>query len=192
MRAIAAEARLKALSSPGPSSLATKLEMKSETSVSPSIKDEVEPDEEEEEEEYISEEENDVDDPLLSAETRKDEIEDQEEGEKEGLRGGWEEYIQCTENNPDTTVRQISQSGSTAKKRERSSELDEATKKQERLPKPSSLLAGSAATQSKSPLEPAVGNGDEQDGRSWQCHLCTYLNHADFGRCGERQYGLTG
>ncbi|WVW82392.1 hypothetical protein I302_104399 [Kwoniella bestiolae CBS 10118] len=83
MRAQAAEARLRALT--GPSTGDTK----------PLIKlSDGEEEDEEEDVKPIFDEEDEVDDPHIGAEQRKKEMEDEmDEDEREGLRGGWEEYI---------------------------------------------------------------------------------------------------
>ncbi|KAK6905792.1 hypothetical protein I203_106623 [Kwoniella mangroviensis CBS 8507] len=86
MRAAAAEARLRALAGP-----ATSTDAKPLTTMSD---DEGEEKEEEEDVKPVFDEEDEVDDPHIGIEERKKEMEDEmDESEREGLRGGWEEYI---------------------------------------------------------------------------------------------------
>ncbi|WVQ62109.1 uncharacterized protein L199_000247 [Kwoniella botswanensis] len=84
MRAAAAEARLRALAGPSTSNVAKPLTTMSDD----------EGEEEKEDVKLVFDEEDEVEDPHIGIEERKKEMEDEmDESEREGLRGGWEEYI---------------------------------------------------------------------------------------------------
>nr|XP_019015006.1 uncharacterized protein I206_01094 [Kwoniella pini CBS 10737]OCF53787.1 hypothetical protein I206_01094 [Kwoniella pini CBS 10737] len=216
MRAAAAEARLRTLA--GPST-----DMKPFSTVS----DEEEQTSEEEDVKPIFDEEDEVEDPHISTEERRREMEDElDDEEREGLRGGWEEYIRPynqagpskdeaidnvsrgvkREPSPSTispTVTKLAKSSGTT-------DFEADRIRQERLkalgPKPSASASSKGrpistvfTTQSKLSFrsnrvdevdeKPMTINASSyrQDDRTskWACKLCTFINPADQGLCGE-------
>jgi hypothetical protein len=221
MRAAAAEARLRNLSSSqaGPSS-SIKLEA---LPGSPEDRKPNDPDELEEEDEYgpdeVVKEEEDVDDPHASAEERKREMEDEmDEEEMETLRGGWEDFVQTDSKvkvrkrertvSPKHEIRDKKRQviGSQGRAMTTGFEKDMVEKEKARgMGMAGSTLGGTARTlggrsttktsefpQKRSTADSTNGSGDfstrqdvQQRSSGWTCALCTYINLADHGRCGE-------
>jgi len=184
------------------------------------VKDEPKSEESEVEEDYESEEDGDVLDPHLHPNERKREMEEEmDEEEKEGLRGGWEDFIDggrglVQPSRPD--------SGAGPSKRERSPASEEVSAPRQKVKPPSRLNFGAGPVRDErmrglglkttgllrhekriaelvrqdtgheneeNDVESGRGERDIQthdDGRpGWRCRLCTFVNLADHGVCGE-------
>ncbi|OCF31094.1 hypothetical protein I316_07225 [Kwoniella heveanensis BCC8398] len=230
MRAAAAEARLRALpgalSSSGPSSSPDR---KSLTT----IPDDDPDDTSEEDVKPIFDEEEEVEDPHIGFEERKREMEaEMNDEEREGLRGGWEDYVGSeagkgvgvqkgsSSSGQETTATEVTHH----RKRESSPHRVNRSKlrkpngdsvdfgadliRQERLralglagttSSTSTRTLGSGRPQSDFPLDSVKkerpsrlvesASDDLSSGkpriRDWACKMCTYVNLADHGRCGE-------
>ncbi|WVR05950.1 hypothetical protein IAU60_002977 [Kwoniella sp. DSM 27419] len=219
MRAAAAEARLRGMSTPG-SGPSTPTDVKPLTSMS----DEDYNTSDEEDVKPVFDAADEVEDPHIRAEERKKEMEDEmDDEEREGLRGGWKEYVsnrsglESTRHGTGTTGNAGQEAQSTAKlKRERSPQRADPPRKAIRTdrdspqPAPSfgadmirqerlralGLAAGSTRAIRWQPGGSHI-NQDEGEGEvkpsaevmrgsvtsEWACKVCTFLNHADHGRC---------
>lgn len=218
MRAAAAEARLRNLSStttPAESASSSLTKRNNGTSVKSWQEDDevaVKAEEEEEEEEYWSEGESQpVVDPHASVEERKKEMEDEmDDGEMEGLRGGWEDYVETEKGRKrDRSRSPVPNGGASRQKVDKLGATGSGLKgvgfgadmiRQERLKalgvasttlgKTEKVLGGSVSN-SEATSPPAV---DDTPGKAilsgsarpgWACKVCTFVNIPDHGRCGE-------
>lgn len=133
---------------------------------------------------------DDVDDPHLSAEARKKELEaDLGEDERRQLKGGWEEFFSSA------GLKRPAEGGVASGKRARdtaSGTFGAGLLKQETLKGfglSATTLGGTSRTIGSAPVgsHPMLsGEKTEIGGQSgWSCKLCTFENIADQGRCGE-------
>ncbi|KIR37171.1 hypothetical protein I352_00483 [Cryptococcus deuterogattii MMRL2647] len=200
LRAEAAEARLRALAGPSREDTKPKLETMSSDSE----------DENERSDDGIEE----IPDPHLSVDDRKREMDEMDEEEKNGLRGGWEDYI-----TPPSVYRPVTSADSSNSSESKplakrppapqSSGPSKIRKLQHQGPPPSTVESTkgehssvpgesslSAVEQRSSPIvSPStlqvsreLGKGKDvfprEDGQpGWRCHLCTFINLMDHGRC---------
>ncbi|UOH80290.1 hypothetical protein LQV05_002941 [Cryptococcus neoformans] len=198
LRAEAAEARLRALAGP---SRDTKPKLETMSSDS------------EDEDENSDGEIEEIPDPHLSVEDRKKEMDEMDEEEKDGLRGGWEDYItppsvhrpitsiyssDSSETKPSAKRLPPESSGpSKIRKLQHQAPLPSTTKsiKEERSSDPGEppSVLGRRSSPIISPAIPQVnkelGKGKDvfprEDGQpGWRCRLCTFINLMDHGRCG--------
>lgn len=196
LRAEAAEARLRALAGP---SRDTKHKLEPMSSNSE--------DEDESSDDGIEE----IPDPHLSVEDRKKEMDEMDEEEKDGLRGGWEDYItppnvyrpitstnssDSSETKPSVKRPPPESSGpSKIRKLQHQAPLPFTTKsiKKERSSFPgesTSALGGrpSIISPATPQMSKELGRGEDafprEDGQpGWRCRLCTFINLMDHGRC---------
>lgn len=156
-----------------------------------------------------------IPDPHLSVDDRKREMDEMDEEEKNGLRGGWEDYITSPSVYRPVTSTDSSNSSESKPLAKRppapqSSGPSKIRKLQHQGAPPSTVgsikgghssvpgeLSLSAVEQGSSPIvSPAtpqvsreLGEGKDvfprEDGQpGWRCHLCTFINLMDHGRCG--------
>ncbi|OWZ27687.1 hypothetical protein C347_06114 [Cryptococcus neoformans AD2-60a] len=197
LRAEAAEARLRALAGP---SRDTKPKLETMSSDS------------EDEDENSDGEIEEIPDPHLSVEDRKKEMDEMDEEEKDGLRGGWEDYITPPSVHRPITSIYSSDSSETKPSAKRlppeSSGPSKIRKLQHQAPLPSTnksikeerpsdpgeppSVLGRRSSPIISPAIPQVnkelGKGKDvfprEDGQpGWRCRLCTFINLMDHGRC---------
>ncbi|OWZ61386.1 hypothetical protein AYX15_06394 [Cryptococcus neoformans] len=197
LRAEAAEARLRALAGP---SRDTKPKLETMSSDS------------EDEDENSDGEIEEIPDPHLSVEDRKKEMDEMDEEEKDGLRGGWEDYITPPSVHRPITSIYSSDSSETKPSAKRlppeSSGPSKIRKLQHQAPLPSttkSIKEGRSSDPGEPPsvlgrrsspiIPPAIpqvnkelGKGKDvfprEDGQpGWRCRLCTFINLMDHGRC---------
>jgi hypothetical protein len=186
MRAAAAERRLANLA--GPSNL---------VKMDPDSDDEVDISE-------SGEEQPDVKDPHIATDQRKRDMEaEMDEQERQGLRGGWEDYVKTEPDLIRPPKRQLDEEESrseppTKKPPNTRPTFGKDTIKQETLRgtglaqttlSKTSRLLGGRSTRDELDVTEGLKTAATDDSR-WECKLCTFVNIADHGRCGESRVDL--
>lgn len=143
----------------------------------------------------VDPDDEDVPDPHQDAWSRKREMDQEmDEEEKQGLRGGWEEFFPSLKNRSNPVKRELSphtdegmipprkRPASSSRPRFGASMVDTEIKKD------LGLVADTDGRVQKLGGHGIESDGDlvlSADGRpGWSCEVCTYANIADHGRCG--------
>lgn len=188
MRAAAAERRLANLA--GPSNL---------VKMDPDSDDEVDVD-------NLGDDKPDVKDPHIATDQRKRDMEaEMDEQERQGLRGGWEDYVKAEPDLIRPPKRELDEKESHSKPPAKKPPntrptFGKDTIKQEALRgtglaqttlSKTSRLLGGCSTRDEPEVVEEVKTAANDDSR-WECKLCTFINIADHGRCGESRGILVG